>query len=387
MTTKTKVFKAISLFILLCFFKPSFSQLNNTANYINSVFYYKRLSMLRNAYETKDQTKKGMNSLIMDFNFYARDKDNDLIMPMMVGIGTSDTTVFGRMGYYFLAYSTNLFNFAPLDDTTNASWFEKNLSFHGTSDEQKKRLRYYGISAGMSFDLNYVKLLADITYSKNTFTYYGQAFVPVLNTHFGATYSKFKEMDYDIFDENGDSIRVKVIGISDSYHLDMVDLKNYSLKKVVLGFKYIKMIKARYVPNISMSLSQAFPNRNFPFDMEFFFETRGHQLADVISMKDFDTRFTYYFSPIEKVFTWYTGVSYKSKEDGYSRTISESGRVYNGQNGIGFEFGFATRNPDKESSHGFLDKNFIKYCIYYNYSEYFDRYPGNVWGMKFRILL
>ena len=65
-------------------------------------------------------------------------------------------------------------------------------------------------------------------------------------------------------------------------------------------------------------------------------------------MKDFDVRFVLYRLIGDEVvdvdgiclrYTIFTGVSYKSEVNYFTKTLTESGLVYNGQDGLGFECG------------------------------------------------
>lgn len=399
---KFKVLKDLRLIgIIILFLIPIqnlFSQTNQTANYINSVFYYNRLSVVRNGYDRiilrdMDNTVKdssSVSSLVLDFNFYSRDPDDDLIMPMMAGFATKNKWIKKTLGFYCLAYSTNLVNFAPLD-SNDTDWWTNTMHWYGTSDEEKKKLRYWAATAGMHLDFRVFTLQGDVTYSKNTFTYFSKSFIPSIKTHIGIGLSKFTLAD-SIYASGNKTTEIR---LGKKILPDMLDIRTSAFKFANIGFRYVNIIKAKYVPNISFALNQIIPDKyvkTIPVDVEVFFETRGQTPVEAFNLKDFDVRLLFYLlknpggqaqSTLKSAV--YLGLSYKSPEDGYSRTISESGLVYNGQHGFGGEFGWCLRLMGMQK-YGYLESNFIKICAYYNYSQYFERYPGNVWGTKVRIL-
>ncbi len=60
--------------------------------------------------------------------------------------------------------------------------------------------------------------------------------------------------------------------------------------------------------------------------------------------------------------------------------------VYNGQNGFGGELGVGIRVLGFKKL-GFEEDTYVRLSYYYNYSGYYERFPGMEQGFKFRVLL
>ena len=58
---------------------------------------------------------------------------------------------------------------------------------------------------------------------------------------------------------------------------------------------------------------------------------------------------------------------------------------YTGGHGLGGEIGVGLRVLGFKQM-GFEEDTYVKFSVFYNYSEYFERYPPMKWGVKFRVI-
>lgn len=352
---------------------------NLTGEYINGVFYYKRLDYMRESYDRwrmimsdyhpGEDVKKynyGIYSAMNDFNF-GRDMDTIKINPMLIGYA------FGKenFGYYFLLSTSDFRNF-----------------FRKEADQSIGK--FNGVTLGVSYQLKWFSLLVDATYASKSISLYGKLFIPALRTHLGVGSSRFDEV-IDPVDQQKKIIRSNLL------NLDQFTFVTSKIPYFNLGLRVLKFTRTRYMPNVSLALHQYIDQskwESMKWDGEFFFETRGEKIKNFFSMEDYDVRFTLYRllgEPLVKEdgicvrWTIFAGVSYKSEIDYFAKTLTESGKVYTGQNGVGTEIGCGLRVLGFKK-YGFQEDTYVRFSYFYNYSNYFERYPGLKQGLKFKVM-
>ncbi len=268
--------------------------------------------------------------------------------------------------------------------------------FSATPQTSKESEGHYdACTIGVNLDLKYISFQSDITTDGSTADFYLKAFVPLARTYVGIRLNPYQKTI-----EAGPTGDEEHIEDDGGYNFDVLDLGTSVLRFVNVGFSYYRLAKAKYVPNISTALHQWMSvneREDLGWDLVFFFETRNESYED--GLKDYQVRlvFSYFFggglikvkqfddSGINVKPTLFLGVSYKSKEDQFSKMATESGMVYNGQDGFGFEIGIGLRVLGFREF-GFEEDTYVKFSYFYNYSNYFERAPGIQQGIKFRVL-
>jgi hypothetical protein len=385
-----------------------FAQSDRTAEYINQTFYNKRLSLIRTGYDrwkgladTYPQEKhiSEMNShfyaAVNDFNF-GKDANGRGIMPMMVGYA------FGWPigGFYFLGYTTDFLNFYRKDKRESTGY-------------------YKAFTLGINADMRLLTLQGDATISGGTISFYGKSYIAPLKSFMGAGISKFglidrvvpgsstQRMDPAALAKSGANIaapfNAQQIINKGTYALDMVEFGINYFRYFNTGLKYFKLVKARYVPNVSTAYHQFVDFKNWGkmnWDFELFYESRGKTLSKSFSPKDYEVRFAIYKflgdqsdAIVTEIGTKGTttrpaaflGLSYKSKEDAIGETLTESGQAYTGENGVGGEIGIGFRVLGFKRF-GFQEDTYVKLSYFVNYSQYFERLPAMTSGLKFRVV-
>ena len=357
---------------------------NLTPDYVNGVFYYKRLDYMRHSYDKARMLHRegyggmlgGIFSVMYDFN-WGVDTDRLQGRPMMLGFALGDGKQ-KKWGFHFLGYGTG--------NATN-----RDLSKDFIAIIAPDRYRAYTI--GASYDLGFVSLTADATLANGIPSIYGRVFVPILKTHIGIGTSQFDEI-IDPVDNQKKIIK------SNALNIDNLSFATSLIPYFNVGLKIFRISQIRYAPNIYLSAHQFVKSDKWAkmkWDADLFFETRTGKVKDLKSLEDYDIRFTLYRmgsslggstsdKPIDLRYTAFVGVSYKSKVDLYSKTLTESGMVYNGQNGLGFETGVGIRVLGFKRL-GFEEDTYVRLSYYYNYSGYYERFPGMEQGVKFKVIL
>ncbi len=398
------------LFLITLFLPtPVFPQSDRTAEYINQTFYYKRLSLIRTGYDRwkgladaypQEKHISELNhhfySAVNDFNF-GKDADGKGIMPFMVGYA------FGWPigGFYFLGYTTDFRNFFRKDKDESAGY-------------------YKAFTVGANVDLRLVTLQGDATVTGSTVFFYGKSYLAPFRSFIGAGVSKFglantiaalssaNTADPVLLSKNAAKQNVNGTGPQTiinkgRYALDMIEFGTSYVRYFNTGIKYFKLIKAKYVPNISTAYHQFVDYKeweNLSWDVELFYESRGKTLTQSFSPKDYEARVVIYkflggqsdalSTDVGTTgITWrpaaFLGLSYKSKEDAIGQTLTESGQAYTGEHGAGGEAGIGFRVLGFKRF-GFQEDTYVKLSYFVNYSQYFERLPAMTSGLKFRVL-
>lgn len=390
---------SILLFSCVAFILPDIASAQNaqdiqTVEYINSVFYNKRLKVVRSGFDRwqnlineyypgKSATafNDGIYSAVYDFN-YGKDTEKDKVYPQMVGAGVGTDWV----GVYFMGYTTDIANFFRDKEEYTAG-------------------DYRAGTAGINLNLKYIAFQGDVTYTKTGTEptrepeYYGKVSIPFIKTSGGAGYSKYKLLTDPVTDKES-------IVESDKLSANMFDFSTSFFRFFNLGFRYYKLLEARYMPNISLSLHQFLQPDDWgdlQWDFDLFFESRSKELDESYKPKDYDVRLVIYrlfgsgyvnkqsvneegeIGAFSVKPCWFLGISYKSKENEFVNTLTESGMVYTGEHGFGCELGVGMRILGFKSL-GFDEDTYVKFSGFYNYSEYFERFPAMEWGLKFRVI-
>lgn len=373
---KTKLI-IISLLFSISVFSQSQHD-NLTGEYINGIYYYNRLDFMRSSYDRWQGLMKdyhpgedvkeynfGIYSAMNDFNI-GQDVDGNKISPMLIGYALGKE----KLGYYFLLSSTDVGNMLKKDSLDN-------------------RINYNAITFGLNYQTKYFSLMSDVTLANSELSVYGKIYFPFLKSHIGIGSSPF--------DEIVDPISNQKKIIRSNLNFDQLDFNTSILQYATIGLKLLKYTKTRYMPNISTS-AHAFVKRNkwadMKYDAELFFETRGEKWDNFFDMQDFDVRFVLYRLLGDAVvdvdgiclrYTIFGGVSYKSEVNYFTQTITESGLIYNGQNGLGFELGGGLRVLGFKK-YGFQEDTYVRLSYFYNYSQYFERFSGLKQGLKFKVM-
>ena len=352
---------------------------NLTGEYINGVFYYKRLDYMRESYDRwrmlmqeyhpGEDVKKynyGIYSAMNDFNF-GKDLDTNKVNPMLIGYAFGNE----KLGYYFLLSTSDFRNY-----------FRKEVD--------QSVGKFNAITLGLSYQIKWFSLLADMTYASKTLSVYGKIFFPGIKTHLGVGTSRFDEV-VDPVDQQKKIIKSKVLSP------DQLAFATSIIPYFNVGLRMLKYTKIRYMPNLSLALHQYIKQEkwaNMKWDAELFFETRGEKSKNIFKMEDYDVRLTLYRLLGEPLvssdgiclrWTIFGGISYKSELDYFAQTLTESGKVYTGQNGVGFEVGGGLRILGFKK-YGFQEDTYVRFSYFNNYSNYFERYPGLKQGLKFKVM-
>ncbi|MBL7995403.1 hypothetical protein JNM05_08525 [bacterium] len=398
----------VLLFIMMFPLADSINaQTDRTAEYINQTFYNKRLSLIRTGYDRwkgladafpQEKHISEMNAhfyaAVNDFN-YGKDADGKTIMPMMVGYA------FGWPigGFYFLGYTTDFKNFFKKDKDESAGY-------------------YKAFTLGANVDLRLITLQGDATVSGGTVSLYGKSYIAPVRSFVGAGISKFGLVDRVLpgssaqpldaatlakSQANAAAVNAQQIINKGTYALDLIEFGTNYFPYFTTGLKYFKLVKARYVPNISTAYHQFVDYKDWEkmsWDFELFYESRGKTLTKSFSPKDYEIRFSVFkFLGDQsdalstdigtKGTTWrpaaFLGLSYKSKEDAISQTLTESGQAYTGEHGFGGEIGAGFRVLGFKRF-GFQEDTYVKLSYFINYSQYFERLPAMTSGLKFRVV-
>lgn len=382
------------------------AQSDYSANYINSLFFSNRLSVMRTSYDRwqslmktyhPDKKPWAFNGHFYggsyDFN-WAKDKNGKVVTPMMFGLALG----WEYVGPYFLAYTTDFSNFFRKDKKESAGY-------------------YKAFTLGANFDLKLLTVQADATVATGSpMTFYTKTYIPSVKTFIGMGLSKFKAgspltntlMEKTVYGYQSfaSTANIKSIVKSAKYAPDMLQFGTSIFRYVNLGFRYLRWVQARYIPNISAAYYQLKPYEEWEhmnYDAEFFFESRTQTLSKIYMPKDFEVRVVVYKfigdalsaghvdegsrRGIVTRAALFTGISYKSEEDAFAGSIpAESGKAYTGQHGIGTEAGIALRVMGFKQF-GFQEDSYVKFGFFANYSQYFERFPGLKYGLKFRVLM
>lgn len=398
---------AVTAFGLTQLSVPSvFSQTDRTTEYINQTFYNKRLTLIRTSYDRWNalassypmekhisEENHHFYSAVNDFNF-GKDADGKGIMPFMVGYA------FGWPigGFYFLGYTTDFRNFFRKDNDQSAGY-------------------YKAFTVGANVDLRFVTLQGDATVSGGTVSFYGKTYIAPARTFIGAGISKFGLQDINLTSSPADPSALakstSVQGVhaggaqqiinKGQYALDMIEMGTHYVRYFNAGLRYFKLVKARYVPNVSTAYHQFVDYKNWEkmsWDFELFYESRGQTLTKSFAPKDYEVRLSVFKFLGDasdalstdigtKGITWrpvaFIGLSYKSKEDVIGQTLTESGQAYTGEHGAGGEIGVGFRVLGFKRF-GFQEDTYVKLSYFINYSQYFERLPAMTSGLKFRVL-
>lgn len=378
---------------------PAVAQSDQTADYINSLFFHNRLAVVRTSYDRwqsltstyyPDKHPWELNShfysAMNDFN-YGKDKDGHSVSPMMLGYAFG----FPVFGFYFLGYTTDFGNFFRKPSKESPGYFK-------------------AATVGANVDLTYATLQGDATFSNNTVTFFTKTYVPSVKTFIGLGLSTYRlSTPLAAAEAPAGSGRTtaastpRQIVRGGAYATDMIQAGTSIVRYFNVGFRYLRLVQARYVPNISTAWHQ-FRNveewEHMTYDAELFFESRNQTLSKTLSPKDYEARVVVYYMFDETLVSEkvgkkgvvgrpaaFLGLSYKSEENGFTGSIpTQSGKVYTGQDGIGWEIGVGLRVLGLKQF-GFQEDSYVKLSYFRNYSQYFERYPGLRSGIKFRVLL
>lgn len=406
-------FRSVSnglIFFIASFIMDSqlFAQTDRTTEYVNQTFYNKRLTLIRTGYDRwnalaaaypQDKPISELNSHIYsavnDFNF-GKDADGKGIMPFMVGYALG--WPFG--GFYFLGYTTDFRNFFRKDKDESAGY-------------------YKAFTVGANVDLKWVTLQGDATVSGGTVSFYGKTYIAPVRTFIGAGISKFglvdniltssaAPLDPEALSKASSAQSTEALGLQKivnkgRYAVDMLEFGTNYVRYFNAGLRYFKLIKARYVPNVSTAYHQFVDYKDWEkmsWDFELFYESRGQTLSKSFTPKDYEVRlsvFKFLGDASEAIstdigtkgITWrpaaFLGLSYKSKEDVIGQTLTESGQAYTGEHGAGGEIGVGFRVLGFKRF-GFQEDTYVKLSYFVNYSQYFERLPAMRSGLKFRVL-
>jgi hypothetical protein len=354
--------------------------------YINTLYFNKKTDILKSGFDRWEQISQahlkgedptkynhGIYGAVYDFNV-AEDVNGDKIYPQLFGLALGE-----RMyGVYFIGYTSDF-----------AKGFRNN--------EERSEDFYNAGSIGAHLNLKYITFKGDVSVDSESTSMYARTMIPLLRTYAGVRYSKYQKAETETGENTG-------IVEADKYKYDIIDGGTSIFRIFNLGLTYYRLTEAPYVPNISASIHQLFDKKNWSsmeWDAEIYFESRNTTLNKSSELKDYEVRFVLYKlignsligasgvqnNGIDVRFTIYAGISYKSTKEVDSSTniLTENEKIYNGQNGVGGEIGIGLRILGFKE-YGFNEDTYIKFCYFYNYSEYFDRYPGIQSGFKFRVI-
>lgn len=352
---------------------------NQTANYINGIYYYNRLDNMRTSYDrwhtlatdmkwegTMHDIHSGFYSAMNDFSI-GLDVDGNTIAPLLVGYALGGE----KFGYYFLLSTTN-----------SRGWVNKNV--------EKLPDSYSAITVGLNYTFKYFSLMGDFTWSNHDYSLYGKVYFPFLRSHLGVGSSPY--------DEIIDPVTEQKKMIRSNLNIDQYFVETRILRYANIGLKLFAYTKTRYMPNINMAAHRFFKEEKWgtmKYDAELFFETRGEKLDNLFNMTDYETRLTLYRligEPIAEKYgtcvrsALFVGLSYKSPINYFDQTLTESGKVYNGQSGFGVEIGGGLRVLGFQR-YGFKEDTYVRISYFYNYSQYFERFPGMEQGLKFKVMM
>jgi hypothetical protein len=345
---------------------------NLTEDYVYGIFYYNKLDHLRGSYRRnytalEDMGLGRLNATIYDFNF-GKNTEGLKLQPMTLGFSFASRNK--KSGFYFLLSSSN-FMFNPW--ARDSTWVDEKIS---------------GQSLGYIYLSKHFSLQSDVTHFHGNLSIYGRVYIPIIKTHFGAGTSPYDEI-IDPIDQQKKIVKSNVTSI------DRLSFGTSIIPYFDVGLKLLRVSQVRYIPNFSFSLNQLMSNermKRMRWDATLFFESRLGKVTSLDDFKDYDIRFTLYrlsnsFSqdePIDLRFTAFLSASYKSPVDLFTNTLTESGKIFTGQTGLGGELGIGIRAIGIKKYH-VPEETYVKASIYYNYSEYFELYPGQEYGIKFKV--
>jgi len=362
---------------------------NFTSDYINSMFYYGNLDHLRSSfnrssklgkvkseYEHSGSENAGVGAILYDFN-YVRNIEGDSKVPMLLGVAGSHK----KIGFHALVSTTNMRIFGP-----GNSWDEK---------LQEDPKRFQGTSFGLSYNTKWFNVLGDITYAQKNLSYFGQLNIPFIKLRAGIGISKYNQIV--------DTMGYTTIVQGDAYSPDYYFINSAILRFINVGFSVLSYSEVKLAPHVSFSLYQISKRDKWDglkYDMEVYFKTFTPGLKQILELKDYETRVTFYYflgGAIEKERNiedkslstrgaYFASVSYKSGLDYIAETMRKAGVFYSGPKGWGGELGYGIRVLGLKN-YGIDDETFLKISLYYNYSEYFEVWPSFIGGIKFRVRL
>ncbi len=358
---------------------------NSTSDYVNSVFYYENLDILRGSYTRwkalekigGEEANPGI-SAVYNFN-WGRNIEGDTRVPMTFGLG------FGKkVGFYFMTFTSHMrvLNFSS---TWEENW------------ESDSEHRFTANTVGLSWTNKYFSLLADVTYIQKNWSYFVQFSIPAIKTRAGVSFSQFNESQDFIAGEN-------TIVRGDSYSPEFYYVTTSIVPGFNLGLDVFSYSKVKASPNIDFSLYRLrSPEKwqTMKIDAQVYFASRAEGWEKVLRSDDYDFRFSgYYFFGYDEssmvnqnsggVIVGRMGlvasVSYKSGTDLLAETIQESNSNTYYLTGWGGEFGFVWRMIGFKK-YGAVTEDLLKLVMYYNYSEYNELYPPLIGGLKFKVTL
>lgn len=356
---------------------------NNTADYINSLFYYKNLDVLRGSFfrwdlaskkepELSPENQGGIYGATYNFNS-GRNIEGATRIPMLFGLALGNT----KFGYYALTNTSHMRIFDPAD-----TWTEKLNS--------DKDLRFEAHTAGFTYRNKWIGLITDITYVQNTWSYFAQLSIPIIKTRAGVSFSQFNEV---MRPDGGESI----INSGD-YSPEYYFINSALIRSLNVGLNIFSYSNVKVSPNISFALYQLRKKSNWEnirFDMEAIFKTNAPDWNEVLKFEDYDARLIFYWMNKSKMAsdkignmlvkaTWIFALSYKSEVDYFAETLSSSGSFYKNLYGWGGEIGGGVRVMGFKQ-YGAVEETFMKLVFYYNYTEHNEMYPPLIGGIKFKV--
>lgn len=379
----------IGIYLLPQAYNSSAQAANDTnAYYINNLYFNTKLDILKSGFDRWQQISQseldgkdpaeinhGIYGIIYDLNI-GKDVNGDRIYPQMVGAALGSH----RIGFYFLGYTSDFGNVFRKKENYSEGYYNA-----GT--------------IGANIDLQYIAFHGDASFDSKSSRFYGKVMIPILRTYGGIRFSNFKRVELETgqIDEDEPDHEFQK---TEAHTWDIIDAGTSIFRVFNVGFKYYKLMDYKYAPNISASIHQLYNKNDWSelnWDAEIYFGARTQKLDG--NIKDYEARFVLYKligGPLAKSSSsdgvgvvvrtaLFVGVSYKSPEDNFSSSISEEGRTYNGQDGIGFEVGIGLRVLGFKE-YGFNEDTYVKFTYFYNYSQYFERYPGIKSGFKFRVV-
>lgn len=377
----------ITLFSILLTQEKVYAQVadKSATDYVNSVFYYKNLDVIRSSYSRwKNLEKVGGEeanpgiSAVYNFN-WGRNIEGTTRLPMTFGIGGGK-----KFGMYFMAFSSHIrvLNYG-------SSWEE-----NWNSDRVH---RFTAQTAGINWSTKFFSVLADVTHIQKGWSYFAQLSIPVIKARAGVSFSQFNEVMNLTNGEN-------VIARGDEYSPEFYYFTTSIIPGINLGLDVFSYSKVQASPNIDFSLYRLIKEdkwQTMPFDLQVYFASRAEGWSKVLTSEDFEIRFSGYYlfnqsepgmatEKSEGLIVSRTGLVasliYRSGVDLLAETIQETNdNIYN-LTGIGGEFGFVWRMMGFKK-YGAVTEDIIKVVAYYNYAEYNELYPPLIGGLKFKLTL
>lgn len=370
-----------------------YSDADDISYYINSIYYNNKLEVIRTSYDRwnniidthhPDKHPTDINhhfyATVYDFN-YAYDTTGQKIYPQLIGFAFGWEFV----GLYFIAHTSDIAN-------------------HFRDEIDKSEGEYNAGTVGMNIDLKLITLQGDVTRDSEQTTFYSKAYIPLLETYCGARFSRY---------ESEEVLGRNKIRRSENYTYDVVNAGSSLLRVFNLGFSYYPLIKAKYAPNISTSIHQFMGKDSWEsvgYDLEIYFESKSEKLNSEYKLEDYEVRVVLYWLLGRSLVSsrsstsdvgiavrpaFFVGVSYKSFKDSFRSTVLDNNRIDtkeerdiwhdSKQDGVGVEAGIGLRIFGFRRF-GFREDTYVKLAYFYNYSQYYERYPGIQHGVKFRVV-